>query len=480
MSSDLKSTTKRGLVWSAIERFGTQGVQFVFAVVLARLLSPEAYGIIAMPMVFLALAQIFIDSGFSSALVRKPDLTESDLSTAFYFNIVVGVVCYLILYVLSPFIADFYETPILSDLLKVTSLTVLFNPLCIVQQTILTKKIDFKTQAKVSLLTTILAGIVGIIMAFKGYGVWALVVQQVGSSFARVIALWYLSSWRPKAQWSSESFHYLWNYGCKLLASGVLDTIYNNIYPIVIGKYYSAGSLGVYTRAQHFADLPSMNVTGVLQRVTFPVLSSIQNEEDRLARSYRQLLRLSAFVVFPLMAMLAGIAEPMIRILLGEQWIETVLLLQIICFAKILYPIHAINLNLLQVKGRSDLFLRLEIIKKIIGVSIMVYTIPRGLVMMASGLVVSSFLCLIINTYYSGKLIRVGYVVQMKDIMPTMIICLSMSALMLILNKIIPNIYCQFLMSGLLGFLFYIVAARLFLKEQLDYLLSLVKNKKSN
>ena len=477
MSSDLKSTTKRGLVWSAIERFGTQGVSFLFGVILARLLSPEAYGIIAMPMVFLALAQVFIDSGFSSALVRKPDLREEDLSTAFYFNIVVGVVCYLILFVASPFIADFYNTPILSDLLKVTALAALFNPLCIVQQTILTKKIDFKTQANISLLATLLAGCVGIVMAFNGYGVWSLVVQQVGAALIRVIALWKMSQWRPRAKWSNESFRYLWNYGSKMLVSGLLDTMYNNIYPIVIGKFYSADSLGVYTRAQHFAELPSSNITGVLQRVTFPVLSTIQNEEERLKHSYRQLLKLSAFVVFPLMALLAGISDPMIRIFLGDQWEETILLLQLICFSRILYPIHAINLNLLQVKGRSDLFLRLEVLKKMIGIAIMCYTIPRGLVMMASGLIVSSFLCLIINTYYSGKLIDVGYFTQMKDIMPMLLTSVMMTALILHLNSCLSDIYNQLVLSCLLGCGFYYLMSRFFMREQLDYALSLLKRK---
>jgi len=477
MSSDLKSITKKGLFWSFIERFGTQGVQFLFGIILARLLSPEAYGIIAMPMVFLGLAQVFVDSGFSAALVRKPDLTEEDLSTAFYFNVVVGIVCYLLLFGLSPLIAEFYNTPILSDLLKVTALTTLLNPLCIVQQTILTKKIDFKTQAKVSLLTTILAGIVGIYMAFNGYGVWSLVVQQVGAALGRVIALWKMSTWRPKTGWSSESFRYLWNYGSKMLTSGLLDTIYNNIYPIVIGKFYSADSLGVYTRAQHFAELPSSNVTGVLQRVTFPVLSAIQNEDDRLRRNYRQLIKLSAFVVFPLMALLAGIADPLIRILLGDKWIDAILLLQLICFARILYPLHAINLNLLQVKGRTDLFLKLEILKKMVGIAIMCYTIPRGLVTMATGLIISSFLCLILNTYYSGKLINVGYLTQMKDVFPMLIVSIIMTSLMFVLNNLLRNEYVQLLCSALFGCSFYLLMSKLFMKEQFDYACSLLNKK---
>lgn len=471
----LKSTTKRGLIWSAIEKFGTQGVSFIFAIILARLLSPEAYGIVAMPMVFLALAQVFIDSGFSSALIRKPDLTEKDLSTAFYFNIIIGFVCYIILFFASPFIADFYNTPILSDLLKVSALATIFNPLGTAQQTILTKKIDFKTQARISLIASIIAGIIGIWMAYYGFGVWALVTQQVGLALVRVILLWKLSPWRPNAGWSSESFHYLWNYGSKMLASGILDKTYNNIYPIVIGKFYSAESLGIYSRAQHFADLPSMNITAVLQQVTFPVLSSIQTEDERLAQSYRKLLKLSAFVVFPLMSLLVGLSDPLIRILLGEKWTEVILLLQIICVARIFYPIHAINLNLLQVKGRSDLFLRLEIIKKIVGIIIMIYTIPRGLVMMASGLIVSSVIALVINTYYTGKFINVGYTTQMKDIMPTLLICISMTTIMILINNSIPNVFIQLIASGSFGCIFYIINSKFFQKEEFDYALSLIR-----
>lgn len=238
MSDNLKTKTRKGLVWSVIERFATQGVQFLFGIILARLLSPEDYGTIAMPLVFLAIAQCFIDSGFSTALIRKPELTEEDLSTAFYFNIGVGVVCYLALFLTSPLIADFYNTPILSDLLKVTALATLFNPLCAVQQALLTRKIDFKTQAVVSLSGAIVSGIVGLTMAYSGFGVWSLVCQQVGGYIIRTILLWGFSKWKPKRVWSWESFHYLWGFGSKLLGSGLLDTIYKNIYPIVIGKFF--------------------------------------------------------------------------------------------------------------------------------------------------------------------------------------------------------------------------------------------------
>lgn len=477
MSDNLKSKTQKGLVWSFIERFATQGVQFLFGIILARLLSPEDYGTIAMPLVFLAIAQCIIDSGFSTALIRKPDLTEDDLSTAFYFNIGVGVVCYLLLFFSSPLIADFYNTPILADLLKVTALATLFNPLCAVQQAILTRKIDFKTQAVVSLSGALVSGIVGLTMAYNGFGVWSLVCQQVGGYAIRTFLLWTLEKWKPKKKWSWESFHYLWGFGSKMLGSGLLDTIYNNIYPIVIGKFFSANDLGNYTRAQQFSTLPSSNVTGVLQRVTFPVLSSIQNEDERLARNYRKILKLSAFLVFPMMLMLSAIADPLIRVLLTDKWEECIILLQIICFQMMWYPIHAINLNLLTVKGRSDLFFRLEIFKKIVGVSIMCVTIPQGIIWMVSGGIVSSMIALVINTYYTGKLIKVGYLKQMGDLLPMFGVSILMWLIIHASFLLITNIYFQLSSGIFIGIVVYVVCAKLLLKSEWEDAMSMLPSR---
>lgn len=470
----LKSQTKKGLAWSMIERFATQGIQFLFGILLARLLSPDDYGIIAMPLVFLAIAQCFIDSGFATALVRKPDLKEEDLSTAFYFNIMVGVVCYAILFFTSPWIADFYNTPILADLLKVTALATLFNPLCAVQQALLTRKIDFRTQAIVSLSGAIISGIAGLIMAFNGYGVWSLVCQQVGGYLIRTILLWSFSKWRPKLIWSKESFRYLWGFGNKMLASGLLDTIYTNIYPIVIGKMFSAKDLGNYTRAQQFSTLPSSNITGVLQRVTFPVLSKIQNEDERLATNYRKILRLSAFLIFPLMMMLSGIADPLVRILLTDKWEGCIILLQIMCFSMMWYPIHAINLNLLQVKGRSDLFFRLEIMKKAIITIVMCITIPNGIIWMVSGGIFTSILCLAINTYYTGKLINVGFLMQMKDLLPILLVSFIMWFSIHASYIFISGIYAQLILGILIGAITFLIISRIFLKSEWNDALSMM------
>lgn len=466
MSNNLKIKTKKGLVWSMVERFATQGVQFLFGIILARLLSPEDYGVIAMPLVFLAIAQCFIDSGFSTALIRKPQVTEEDLSTAFYFNIGVGVVCYFALFFTSPLIADFYNTPILADLLKVTALATLFNPLCAVQQAILTRKIDFKTQAEVSLTGAMTSGFVGLLMAYNGFGVWSLVCQQVGGYVIRTILLWIFCKWKPKFMWSKESFHYLWGFGSKMLGSALLDTTYNNIYPIVIGKFFSASDLGNYTRAQQFSTLPSSNVTGVLQRVTFPVLSCIQNEDERLARNYRKILKLSAFLIFPMMLMLSAIADPLVRAVLTSKWEGCIILLQIICLNMMWYPIHAINLNLLTVKGRSDLFFRLEIIKKIVGVSIMCIAIPHGIIWMVCGGVVGSLIALVINTYYTGKLIKVGFFKQMSDLLPIFGVSFAMWLIIHASFLLTSNIYFQLVIGLVVGTTFYLCGAKLILKSE--------------
>lgn len=476
MSNDnLKNKTKKGFLWSTIERFSSQGIQFVFGILIARILSPEDYGIVAMPLVFLALAQVFIDSGFSNALVRKPDLREEDLSTAFYFNIIVGIVCYGILFVASPWIADFYHTPILANLLKVTALATLFNPLCAVQQAVLTKKIDFKSQAKVTVSAAIFSGIVGLYLAYTGFGVWALVFQQVSAALIRTFSLWIVSKWRPKTGWSRDSFKYLWGYGSKIMGVGILDTVFNNIYPLVIGKFYTAKDLGDYTRAQQFVDLPINNVTGILQRVSFPVLSSIQNQDNRLQTNYLRMLRTTAFIMFPLLFGIAVLAKPFVLVFLGEKWLGCVLLLQILCVAKIWTPINAVNLNLLQVKGRSDIFLKLELIKKSIIILTMILTIPRGIVWMVSGTVFTTFVAFIINTLATQRLVNVGLFKQIKEFVPILVVSLIMVAVIYIANNYISNMYIQLFGGFVIGVTTYSLSAYAFKLKALTDVLKFLK-----
>lgn len=477
MSDNLKQKTVKGVLWSTLERFSVQGVQFIIMIVMARLLTPHDYGLIGMLAIFLAVAQSLIDSGFSQALIRKQNRTEVDNSTVFYFNLVVSGALYAIFFITAPFVAEFYNTPELCLVMRIVCLGIIFNSLAVVQRALLTINIDFKTQAKASFISAIISGGVGISMAYAGFGVWALVCQQLINLGMNTTLLWIFSKWRPIGIYSWKSFHELFSFGSKLLASGLLETLYRNIYTIVIGKIFSASSLGHYTRAQQFSEFPSSNVTGIIQRVTYPVLCEIQDDEVRLASVYRRFLKLSAFVVFPLMIGLSAVANPFIYIAIGSQWIFCSQILQILCFSMMWYPIHAINLNLLQVRGRSDLFLRLEIIKKVTGVLVLACTAPFGLIVMCYGQVFNSVLSLVINTYYTGKLINVGFLKQMKDLLPTILLCVVMYVGILMVNCLVAGNLQKLVVGILIGIIMYMSLAYIFKFSEFKELVSLVKRK---
>lgn len=477
MSDSLKSKTVKGVVWSSVERFSTQGVQFLIMIIMARLLTPKDYGLIGMLAIFLAVAQSLIDSGFSQALIRKQNRTDVDNSTVFYFNIVVSSALYLILFISAPFVADFYNQPELTSIMRVVCLGVILNSLAVVQRALLTIRIDFKTQAKASVSAAVFSGCIGIFLAYSGFGVWSLVVQQLLNLSVNTLLLWIFSKWRPIAVFSWQSFHELFAFGSKLLASGLLDTLYKNIYPIVIGKLFSASSLGHYTRAQQFSEFPSSNITSIIQRVTYPILCGIQDETERLESVYRKFLKLSAFIIFPLMIGLSAVTQPFIDIVLGPQWGLCGQLLQIICFAMMWYPIHAINLNLLQVKGRSDLFLRLEIIKKILGITVLCITAPFGLVIMCYGQIFNSIVALVINTYYTGKLINVGFIRQMKDLLPTILLSLTMFVAILFVNGLIESNMPRLIIGIIVGIIIYVSGSYIFKFKELQTLFSLIRRK---
>lgn len=476
-TGNLRQQTKKGLYWSFFNQFANYGMQFCVGIVMARLLSPSDYGITALPAVFMAVAYIIQNGGLSGALIRKTDLSEKDLSTAFYYSISVGIVLYVVMFFSATWIADFYNTPVLVPLIRVTALGFLWGPLGTPQNVILNRKLDFKTPTKISIISRIVSAIVGISMAFIGYGLWALVISGLLSSFLSLLMNWYVVRWIPKTGWSKDSFKYLWDYGNKMMASSLLDTLYNNIAPVFIGKFYSPAELGVYNRAQGYAMMPSQNVTGVIQGVTFPVLSKMQNDDEALAHNYRRMLKATAFIIFPIMMMLSALAHPLVIILVTAKWESCVILLQIICFSFMWYPVHAINLNLLQVKGRSDLFLRLEIIKKIVGVSILAITLPHGLIVFCCGSVVSSLIALVINTYYTGNLINVGYFKQMRDLLPIVLLGLVMFAMIHLSNYLISNMLLQIICGGILGAIVYIGGAILFKFSELDDVKYMLKRK---
>lgn len=477
MAGPLQKKAFWGMIWSAAGNFSLQLIGFVVGVQLARILSPDDYGLVGMLTIFTAIAGCMIDSGMGNALVRKPDRTEVDCSTVYYFSIVTALLMYAVLFVAAPYIADFYNQPALCDLTRVLCLTLVIGPLAGVHGTKLYIDLQFKKSSAISVAAAIVGGVVGVTCAYLGCGVWALVYMQLASSSFRVLLTWLVVRWVPALVFSRQSFRELFGFGSKLLASAILDQTYNNIRPLLIGKVYSGADLGYYTRANQYASLPATTATGLLGGVTYPLLCKLQHDDDILREKYRLLIRLSAFVVFPLLMGLAAVAEPCIVVLITEKWLPCVLLLQILCFSLMWYPVHALNLNLLQVKGRSDLFLKLEVIKKINGVIMLLITVPISVTAMCYGAVVTSLLALIINTYYTGKLIQVGFFRQMGDLMPIFLLSLAMGGTVWSLATFLPLTHALQLAVGIpTGVILYVGLAALFRMPELTEACQLIRN----
>ena len=459
MSESLKNKAVHGAKWSFLDNIANLGVTFLVGLVLARLLTPEEYGIMAIIAIFIAISNTIIDSGFSNALIRKVHIERIDYNTVFFFNLVVSVVLYLLLFVAAPFISLFFKEPILTDVLRVIGWVLVVNALGIIPRTILVRNIDFKTQTKVSVISSVASGVVGIGMALTGWGVWSLVWQQLARQMLNSLFLWLFCKWIPAWEFSMRSFKEMFGFGYKLLLSGLIDTIYKNIYYVVIGRCYSSAQLGQYTRAEQFNTIFSSNLTSVVQRVSYPVLSSIQEEPERLHEAYRRVIKLTMLVTFACMLGLAAVAKPLIIILIGEKWIPAVAFLQIICFSGMLYPLHAINLNILQVKGRSDLFLKLEIIKKIIAIGPITIGVFYGIEYMLWGSVFTSFIAYFLNSYYSAGLIHYPTKEQLKDVFPTFAVSLTVAAAMWSLSLLDMSMYILLfiqIVAGLaLAFIFY-------------------------
>lgn len=474
MNEQLKNETKKGIFWSAVQRFSIQGGQFIIGIVLANFLKPSDYGTIGMLSIFIAISSVFIDGGFINALTRKQDRTQADICTVFYFNIIISVLSYCILFLIAPLVALFYNMPELCLVLRIFGISLIINSFSAVQATLLTIKLDFKTQTKVSIISLTISSIIAIILAYKGYNYWALVVQAILSSTLSTTLFWYYSTWRPSLIFSKKSFKELFGFGSKLLIQGLIDNIYNNIYPLVIGKTFSASALGNYNRADSYAKFPSSSLTGVMQRVTYPVLCRMQNNEAELAEAYRKFLKLSTFIIFPLMTGLSALSYPFIILVIGHEWEDCVSMLQILCFALMWYPVHAINLNLLLVKGRSDLSLKLEVIKKIIGIAVLCIAVPFGIMVLCWSIILTSIISLFINTYYTGKLIGLGIIRQLIDISPSLIISLTMWCVVMLTNIFISNSLAQLFVGMVIGALFYIIASFIFNRNEFNSVLSLI------
>lgn len=414
----LKDKTIKGTMWSAADAFLGQGVTFLVGIVLARLLSPDEYGLIGICLIFNTVLCGIVDSGFSTALIRKKDCTDDDYNTMFLTNLGISVVLYGLLFVSSPLVAHFFGRQELTALVRATGLLLFFNALSITQVTILTKRIDFKTKTKASLISAILSGIVGIAMAYTGFGVWALVGQMLSKQLLYTLCLWVLNKWWPTLKFSASSFRYMWGFGWKLLVSGLLENIWNQLYQVVVGKFYSPATLGQYTRGREYASIFSSNLSSIIQRVSYPVLSEMQDDKHRMVEGYRRVIKMTMFITAICMISLGAVAEPLIYCLIGPQWHEAATYLPLICISMAFYPLHAINLNMLKVLGRSDIFLYLEIIKKIIGIIPICIGIFIDIYWMLVASILIGFVSLYLNSWYTGKALGYTFWKQIRDIAP--------------------------------------------------------------
>lgn len=414
--SEFRNKATKGLFWSFLDNSSNQIIQFITGIILARLLSPREFGLIGMLTFFIAISQSFIDSGFSSALIRKKNCSQDDYSTIFFFNLIVGAFFCLVLITFSGFISDFFNEPQLKTLLQVLSLGLVINAFTIIQKTEITKRIDFHLQMRISVISAIFSGVVGISLAFSGFGVWSLVAKILSGYLFTSILLWIWNRWRPALVFKLKSLTELFSFGGKILLAVILNTIFQNIYLLVIGKVYTASELGFYTRADQFKAVTQQNLTMVVERVTYPLFSEIQDNNARLLSGYKKLLKHSMFISFLMMFVLSAISKSLVITLIGEKWIVSASYLQLLCFAGVFYPLQSLNRNILMVKNRSDLILKLEILKKMIFIPIILVGVLLSIKAMIISLIVLGIVESFLDSYYSSKLINYSFLRQLADI----------------------------------------------------------------
>lgn len=447
MAENLKQKTVKGVSWSFVEQILTRGANFVIGIILARLLTPTDYGLIGMISVFIAISQIFIDGGLSSALIRTKSPSEKDYSTVFIINLVLSLFFYTILFFSAKPVAEFYEQPVLKPFLRVISLTLVISSFGSIHNTLLTIRVDFKTKSIISIITALASGIIGIVFAYRGFGAWALAAQSLSATLVCTLLLICFVHWFPQTGFSKESFKRLFSYSSKLLASNLIRVIYDNAYPLVIGKRFSAASLGQYSRGSQFPSVANNTVTSALNRVAFPVLSQIQDDNKRLIDVYEKYIKLSCFIIFPILLWMCGCAKPLVLLLLTDKWLECVPFMQIFCFGLLINGATNINLNLLFVKGRSDLVLRLEIIKKIIAFTVLFISMFFGLKAMCLGQALYSFIDFGLNTLYTKRILNYGFFPQLRSMAPYFLCSLTVLAEGLLLSSIIKIAWVSLLAS---------------------------------
>lgn len=466
---NLQQKTLSSLIWKFFERFGAQIIQFVVGIILARLLLPEDYGSIALLTVFIAVANVFTQSGFSTALIRKLDADDLDYSSVFYCSLFISIIIYIILFFTAPYIANFYEMPILKDVLRVLSLSVIISTYNSMQNTILQKQLLFKRLFISSFSAVIISGGIGIAFAYLGYGIWALVAQQLSSTIITTFIMLFTVKWHPKLMFSFARLKTLFGFGWKLLLSGILNTIYENLYSLIIGKKYTPDDLAYWNRGKQFPDLIVNNINGSINSVMYPVYSLKQNNLADLKSTVRRAMKTSSFVVFPMMVGLAVCAEPLVRLLLTDKWLFCVPFLQAWCIVYAFMPLHTTNLNVYNALGRSDIFLWLEIIKKIIGIITLFATLPFGLGWMMFGKILTSILGIFINALPNTKILKYSMKEQLVDILPSMLVALAMGGIVYCISLIPMHYVAILVVQILVGIILYVLLSRLFKLEPYLY-----------
>lgn len=423
----LKNKTVKGVAWSGIDNMAQIGVSFIVGVILARLLTPDDYGLLGIILIFSNISTSLINAGFTTALIRKVDPTNDDYNTSFISNVALSLIFYIVIFIIAPLISQFFHREELIALTRVTSLGIVIGSLSMVQQTRLTKRIDFKAQTKITIVSSVTSGVVGISMAFLGFGVWSLVAQLISSQTLKTVLLWLFDKWIPRIRFSSKSFHELFGFGWKMMLSALLDSLWKELYQVVVGRFYNPATLGQYTRANQFSQLFSSNLTSVIQRVTYPVLSNIQDDKEQMVLVYRRFIKVTMFVTAISMFWLAALSEPLLYCLIGPQWSEAAIYLPLICIAGSTYPLHSLNLNMLQVLGRSDLFLGLEIVKKIVALAPLAVGAFVGIIPMLLLNLVTTVIAFFLNSHYSGKFLGYSSWMQIKDIIPSYGVAVAIS-----------------------------------------------------
>lgn len=472
-----ENNVKRGVFWSALERFSVQGTQFLMTIVISRFVLPEEYGLVAMISIFIALANSLIDCGFTTALIQKQDRTNIDFSTVFFFNIAVGIILYLLLFWVSPYIALFYNEPRLELLTKVVCFGLVISSANVVQNAKLVINMDFKTLSKASLFSAIVSGLIGVVMALLGFGVWAIVTQSILGALIITLVLWIYSKWVPKLCFSIESLNSLFGFGSKLMLSGLMHTIYLNIYTLVIGKFYNATDVGLFNRANHLSQFPSTNITNILNRVFFPLLCEQQNAMPIFTDTFHHYLRVACFIIFPLAIGLASLADPLIRVLLTDKWEGVILPLQILSIAYLFFPIMLINNQPLQALNHTDMFLRAEIVKKIVAISLLAVSIRFGLICLCLSILLYNVCDVIIILLFTRRIMATGFKRQIKELFPLFMVSVMMGVGIYVFVFISPfNHFLTLLLGCTIGGMSFCFLCKIFEIQEYEVVKKLIRS----